>query len=141
MKFIRLLLGTTFQRTLRNEIHSGDAGDEEAMTIEEFWQQEPPLMFRRVVESWARAEQIEEEKRAARKAKKAAKDAPEAAIISPEVEAYFTDDPAATKPVGGFWICKICKDAPRKHPDWPNNYKWKTEKGFLNHKCLGGKYA
>ena len=106
------------------------------MTIEEFWNQEPPLIFRRIVEGWVRAEQIEEEKRAAKLAKKAARAKPEGVTISPAVAAYFTDDPAAIKPVGYVWVCQMCKAAPRKHPDFSNSYKWKTEKGFLNHKCL-----
>lgn len=105
------------------------------MTIEEFWQQEPPLLFRRVVEGWARAEQLEEAKKAARKAKQVARTAPKAATI--------TDNPAVTKPVGGVWVCKICKDAPPKYQDYPNNHKWKTEKGFLDHvssdRCFGVK--
>lgn len=113
------------------------------MTNEEFWQQPPPLMFRRVIEGWVRAEQLEIEKKAARKAKKAAKTAPEAVAISPEVAAYFTDDPAAVKPVSGVWVCQICKDAPPKYQDYPNNYKWKREKSFLDHissdRCFGVK--
>jgi len=32
------------------------------------------------------------------------------------------------------YICNICKQAPPKD-GWPRRYKWKTEKGFKNHRC------
>lgn len=43
----------------------------------------------------------------------------------------------AVAPVGGVWKCGKCKAAPPRYANYPNNYKWKTEKGFLNHNCLG----
>ena len=58
--------------------------------------------------------------------------------ISPSVAALFTDDVAVVLPkLGQIWKCEKCRDAPRRHPDFANNWKWKTEKGFLGHRCLG----
>lgn len=108
------------------------------LTIEEFWNQEPPYFLRAVVQKWARAELEAVEKEEKKRAKKEAKAAErEGVAVSPEAVALFTDAPVATKPLGGVWICEKCKAAPPRYKDYPNNYKWKTEKGFLNHKCLG----
>jgi hypothetical protein len=99
------------------------------MTHEEFWNQEPPYFLRRVLNAHAKAIQDAEEKEAAKKAKKAAK----LAGVPVEVVAVA----AGPKPLGYVWVCERCKAAPPKYKDYPNNYKWKTEKGFLGHKCLG----
>jgi hypothetical protein len=99
------------------------------MTHEEFWNQEPPYFLRRVLDAHAKAIQDAEEKEAKKAAKKAAK----ATGVPVEVVTVA----AEPKPLGYVWVCEKCKAAPRKHPDWPNNYKWKREKNFLAHKCLG----
>lgn len=98
------------------------------MTIEEFWDQPPPYFLRVYFNSLAAAQKTLEAKAAAKEAKRAAK----AAGVTAEVVPVASSEP---KPLGYVWTCEKCKAAPRKHPDWPNN--WKREKNFLNHKCLG----
>lgn len=91
------------------------------LTKEEFWNQKPPAFLRYVINKWAQVEREAVEKEEAKRAKKEAKAAErEGVVISPSAVA---DDPVATKPLGGVWICEKCKAAPRKHPDFPNSWK------------------
>lgn len=127
------------------------------MTKEEFWNQEPPALLRYVVcdppDDWptkgtsgsnVNAMRLEHVRRGLVTffdeyvaSKHPGEDyvTPDAVTLARCAPVLFDD--AAVKPIGGVWICEKCKDAPRKHPDWPNSYKWKTEKGFRGHKCLG----
>jgi len=34
-----------------------------------------------------------------------------------------------------MYTCKHCKMSPHRSSGYPRNYKWKTERGFNNHKC------
>lgn len=100
------------------------------MTIEEFWDQEPPYFLRVYFNSLAAAQKALEAKAAAKEAKRAAK----AAGVTVEAAPVVSSEP---KPLGYVWTCEKCKAAPPRYKDYPNNYRWKTEKGFLGHKCLG----
>lgn len=48
--------------------------------------------------------------------------------------------PVADAPTqGGVFVCLACKSAPQRYRDFPNTWRWKTERGFQQHKCLGVK--
>lgn len=87
-----------------------------------------PYFLRRVIAVWDRSVAADEQKRAAKAAKG------QSVEITPAVAALFTDD---LPQIGQVWKCEKCHRAPRRHPDFANNWKWKTEKGYLQHKCLG----
>ena len=99
-----------------------------------------PYFLRAVILKWNAAEAEEEARRLKKLARKTVKDVTvgdEAGVaITPAMAALLTDE----KPeLGRVWKCEACHRAPRRHPDFANNWKWKTENGFLNHKCLGAK--
>ena len=78
-----------------------------------------------------------EEKRAKKDARKPVDIEPVGVVISPSVAAYFTDDPSFVGELGKVYKCEKCHKAPRRHPDFANKWKWKTAKGFNEHRCLG----
>lgn len=59
--------------------------------------------------------------------------------ISPSVAACFTDDLPAVDPAfsNGYWRCTKCRDGKEKYYGYPNNWKWKREKSYREHKCVG----
>lgn len=131
------------------------------MTIDEFWNQSPPAFLRYVVcrppDDWpvkgtrqnnVAALRLDYVRRGlvtffdeyvASKAPGEDYVIPDAVIAARRAPILFEETPEAetVKPVGGIWKCEKCKAAPPRYKDYPNNYKWKTEKGFLGHKCLG----
>lgn len=98
-----------------------------------------PAQFKAIFARWDKLETEAEEAWAKKKARRTVKDVAvgeeSGVAITPAVAALFTDE----KPeLGRVWKCEKCHRAPRRHPDFANNWKWKTERGFLKHKCLGG---
>jgi len=104
------------------------------------YQWRAPYFLRAVIQKWSAAEAEEEAKRLKKLARKTVKDVAvgeeKGVTIAPAVAALFTD---AQPELGKVWTCEACRRAPRRLAEFPNNWKWKTEKGFLNHKCLGKK--
>lgn len=102
------------------------------------YQWRAPYFLRVVIAKWSAAEMAEEEKRAKKAARKTVKDVAvgeeRGVEIAPAVAALFTD---SVPEIGKVWKCLKCKEAPRRHPEFPNNWKWKTQRGFEGHKCLG----
>ena len=97
-----------------------------------------PYFLKSVIARWNVLAQQAETDWAKKRARKTVKDMvvgeEKGAAITPAVAALFTDDQPE---LGKVWKCEACHKAPRRHPDFANNWKWKTENGFLNHKCLG----
>ena len=130
------------------------------MTTSEFWNQSPPAFLRYIVcrppEDWptkgtrghnVNAQRLDYVRRGlvtfydeymASKQPGEWFVTPDAIIAARRAPMLFAGPSSeAVKPVGGIWKCEKCEAAPPKYKDYPNNYKWKTEKGFLGHKCLG----
>ena len=88
------------------------------------WSWRAPYFLRVVLDRWRRLEAEAEAKRAEKAAKKAG------IAVAPVADAPQQ---------GGVFVCMACKSAPRRYSDFPNTWKWKTEKGFREHRCLGVK--
>lgn len=97
-----------------------------------------PAQFKAIIARFVRIEQEAVEAWEKKKARKTVKDVAagdeRGAQITPAVAANFTDD---VPEIGKIWKCEKCHLAPRRHPDFANKWKWKTERGFNGHKCLG----
>ena len=130
------------------------------MTTAEFWNQSPPALFRYIVcrppedwptkgtqESKVKAQRLDYVRRGlvtffdeyvASKQPGELFVTPDAVTAARRAPVLFAEPSSeAVKPVGGIWKCEKCKAAPPRYKDYPNSWKWKTERGFLNHKCLG----
>lgn len=127
------------------------------MTIAEFFNQEPPALLRYLIcpppDDWptkgtrghnVNAQRLDYVRRGLVTffdeyvaSKQPGEDyvTPDAAVASRRAPVLYDD--AAVKPVGGVWVCEKCKAAPSRYENYPNNYRWKTKKGFSGHKCLG----